>query len=161
MVWSQVDFSSIIEGYFLGTGAMEWLQQTLVKQPWGIWTNECMTLPHYHIIITMKTKLNAEIPLAAKISIWHQIVNTSWRLSAPTPQKWRWVTVTLSWHAQNLVVISWAHHFKLEQCKFLSDFKFDQNIVSGTGSRSGCDLQGNWGHFSFDKECFHECAFKS
>ena len=43
-------------------------------------------------------------------------------------------TVTLSWHVQNFVVVGGVH-FKLEHCKFWSNFEFDRNIVSGTGAR--------------------------
>ena len=34
-----------------------------------------------------------------------------------------------------IVLISWAHH-KPEHCKFLFNFEFDQNTVSGMGSRA-------------------------
>ena len=44
-------------------------------------------------------------------------------------------TVTLSWHVQNFVVISWAH-FKQEHYKFWSNFKF-RNMVSGMGTKPG------------------------
>ena len=42
-------------------------------------------------------------------------------------------TVTLSWRVQNFVVVGWVH-LKLEHCKFWSNFEFDRNIVSGTGT---------------------------
>ena len=42
------------------------------------------------------------------------------------------MTITLC-YVQNFIVISWAH-FKPEHCKFLSNFEFDQNTVSGTGT---------------------------
>ena len=45
------------------------------------------------------------------------------------------MTVTLSWHVQNFIVIGWAH-FKPEHYKFWSNFKFDRNIINGTGAWS-------------------------
>ena len=43
------------------------------------------------------------------------------------------VTVTLSWHVQNLVVIGWSY-FEWEHSKIWSNFKFDRNLVSGMGA---------------------------
>ena len=42
-------------------------------------------------------------------------------------------TVTLLWHVQHFVMIGRVD-FKPEHCKFWSNFKFDRNIVSGTGT---------------------------
>ena len=44
-------------------------------------------------------------------------------------------TVTLSWRVQNFIVIVRAH-FKTEDGKLWSNFDFDRNIVSGTGTRT-------------------------
>ena len=43
-------------------------------------------------------------------------------------------TGTLSWRVQNFVLIGGVH-FKPEHCKLWSNFEFDRNIVSGTGTR--------------------------
>ena len=49
--------------------------------------------------------------------------------------------MTLSWRVQNFVVVG-RIHFKLEHCKFWSNFEFDRNIVSGTGAW-WLNLEGN------------------
>ena len=43
--------------------------------------------------------------------------------------------VLLSWCVQNFVVIGWIY-YEQEYYKFLLNFKFDQNIISGTGART-------------------------
>ena len=57
------------------------------------------------------------------------------------------MTVTLSWHVQNFIVISQAR-FKPEQCKVWSIFEFDQNTINGkrTWSTEHClfSLYGLW-----------------
>ena len=60
---------------------------------------------------------------------------------------------------QNFIVIGWAY-FKLEQSKFLSNFEFDQNNVSGTGARSQmeklthCSLMTQYGINDHDNHSF-------
>ena len=49
------------------------------------------------------------------------------------------VTVTLSWRVQNIVVIGRVY-FPLECFEFSSNFEFDRNMLSGTGTRTGKNL---------------------
>ena len=52
-------------------------------------------------------------------------------------------TVTLSWRAQNIVVIGHVH-FTLECFEFSSNFEFDRNMLSGTGAWSGMLTGVSW-----------------
>ena len=72
----------------------------------------------------------------------HNIFNWSQRNFAHV------TTITLLWHAQYFVVNGWGH-FKPEHCKFLSNFEFDQNTVSGTGTWYICLTQ------SWSSLCLH------
>ena len=52
-------------------------------------------------------------------------------------------TVTLSWRAQNIVVVGRVH-FTLECFEFSSNFEFDRNMLCGTGAWCGLRVWRDW-----------------
>ena len=121
---------------------------TVISEEWQIkmsveendtetqWSTICFSIERYliyrwRILILPQPGVRPTNDISIKIgsALVSNILNRSQRNFAHV------TTVTLSWRVQNFVVVGRAH-FKLEYCKFWSNFEFDRNIVSGTGARS-------------------------
>ena len=65
-----------------------------------------------------------------------------WHLLTCSVCLWK-LDCTLSWRVQNFVVIDWEY-FKPEHLKFWLNFEFNQNSVSGMGTRQPFEIHVHW-----------------
>ena len=89
---------------------------------------KCQCSPGNH------SKLTAPVPAPVPLSIFRS--NSKFDKNSGRSQRYfaHVTTVSLSWRVQNIVVIG-LMDLKLERSEFSSNFEFDRNMLSGSGTR--------------------------